>query len=208
MNGGFFFERTIVVPIAGATSGVDRGSGRNRRTAGDTEFAGFFLHNRGQLGLGAHCALGLLPLLVTGAELVKAEGTWSEVSALVQTTLVADDFSRVKSRAPPRGRLGGVAIEATATKILCLFRGSIVGVLDMKAIMGLHVRHGHGWHAARRLRTVKGMRRDHHRPRIFDLDVSAVMNILVRREIIFGLYMGMLGMGVGISKGVGTLIVW
>jgi hypothetical protein len=51
------------------------------------------------------------------------------MGALVEATLVADDFSGIKGGTTPGRRLGGVAVEATATKVLGLLAGGVVGEL-------------------------------------------------------------------------------
>lgn len=68
--------------------------------------------------------------LATGAELIEAEGARSEVGALVETAFIADDLAGVEGGAAPRGRLGGVAVEAATAEILCLLAGGVVCVLD------------------------------------------------------------------------------
>jgi hypothetical protein len=100
--------------------------------------------------------------------------------ALVESTLVADDFARVESGATPRGRLSGMAVEAAATQILGLFRSSIVSVLYMKTAMRTHKWHADGRNATRRLRTVEGMRRNDHRARLFQLYVGRILKVVIR----------------------------
>ncbi len=53
--------------------------------------------------------------------------------ALVQATLVAHDLARVERGAAPRGRLGGVAVEAAAAEVLRLLARGVVGVLHGQA---------------------------------------------------------------------------
>ncbi len=59
--------------------------------------------------------------------------------ALVQATLVAHDLARVERRAAPRGRLGGVTVEAAAAEVLRLLARGVVGVLHGQARVRGHV---------------------------------------------------------------------
>jgi hypothetical protein len=56
-----------------------------------------------------------LASFATCTEFVKAEGTGTEVGALVEATLVADDFSGIEGGTAPGRRLCSVAVEAPAT---------------------------------------------------------------------------------------------
>lgn len=75
-------------------------------------------------------SLGALPSFIPGPEFVKPERSRSEMSAFVQTTLIADDFARIESGTTPGRRFGCMAIEAAPTQILSLFGSSIVRMLD------------------------------------------------------------------------------
>ena len=58
--------------------------------------------------------------LVAGAKFVEAERSRTEVSAFVETALVAHDLARVESGATPGRGFCCVAIEAATTEILGL----------------------------------------------------------------------------------------
>jgi len=51
------------------------------------------------------------------------------MSALIEPTLIADDFSWIESGTTPRRRLCGMAIETTAAKVLGFLARSVVGEL-------------------------------------------------------------------------------
>jgi len=119
-------NRDAIVPITGTA----RGSARNRVTTSETQLAGFALDDRCRFGGLFVRWNGGFPCLATGTEFVKAKGTRAEVSTLIETTLVAYDFSRIERGPAPGRRLGGVAVKATATKVLSLLAGGVVGQLD------------------------------------------------------------------------------
>ena len=51
------------------------------------------------------------------------------MSAFVKTTLVTDNFSRVKGRPAPRRRLGRVTVKAPAAKVLGLLGRGVICVV-------------------------------------------------------------------------------
>jgi len=59
------------------------------------------------------------------------------MSALIQATLVTDNFAWVKGGSAPAGGLGGVTVEATSTKILSLFGSGIVCMHHGEGGMGI-----------------------------------------------------------------------
>jgi hypothetical protein len=65
------------------------------------------------------------------------------MGALVETALVADNFTGVECRAAPRGWLSGVAVEAAAAEVLSFFGGGVICMLNGKASMRGKVGHGH-----------------------------------------------------------------
>ena len=112
---------TIIVPVAGTAGGVDGGHrGGGRIAAYDAEFPGLLLDDSHLGSLWADVAFALFSGLVACTQLVETERPWAEMGALVETTLVADDFAGVEGRTAPGGWLGCVAIKAPATKILGL----------------------------------------------------------------------------------------
>ena len=133
-------ELTIIIPITCSTTA---GSvARYRSPTNEREILRLLLH------LGRRCdgrggrGSGLGALFVTlrhsrrftsfppCAQLIEAEGPRSEVGALVEAALIADDLAGVEGGAAPRGWLGGVAVEAAATEVLGLLAGGVVCVLD------------------------------------------------------------------------------
>lgn len=90
---------------------------------------------------GRHCFRGgsRFPGLASGAKFVKSVGTWAQMSAFVETTLVTDDFAWVKCRTTPTWGFGGVAVEAPATEVLGFLGCSIIGVHDRQGGMRIHV---------------------------------------------------------------------
>ena len=123
-----WITRTTVIPVAGAA----RGGARDRVAASETQLAGFVL-DRERTNDGRCLCLFVRGAVASGfasfatcAEFVEAEGTGTEMGALVKAALVADNFSRIEGRATPGGRLGGVAVEAAAAKVLGLLAGGII----------------------------------------------------------------------------------
>lgn len=122
---------TAVVPIAGTAGGV----ARDRVATSKAQLARFALdRNRtndrsGFLDLFVCRGVAGLAGLATRTEFVKAEGARTEMCALVEATLIADNFTGIESRATPRRRLCCVAVEAAATKVLSLLAGGVIGEL-------------------------------------------------------------------------------
>ena len=75
------------------------------------------LHGEGFLGDATRRFTRLVPC----SQLVEAKGSRTQVGALVEATLVANDFAWVERAATPRRRLGGMAVEATASQVLSFF---------------------------------------------------------------------------------------
>ena len=120
-----------VVPVRGTPVSTRRVGG-DGATAGKAKLARLLLDLSGLLLIASGRTWYLAATtFTTGPELVKAKGTRTEMSALVKTTLVADNLARVEGGAAPRGRLGRVAVEAAAAEILGLLRGSVIRMLDL-----------------------------------------------------------------------------
>jgi len=123
---------TAVVPIAGTTGGV----AGDRVATDKAQLVWFVLDrvrtNRGRFGSLFLCrgATGRLARFATCAEFIEAEGTGTEMGALVEATLVADDFSRIEGGTAPGRRLCGVAVEAAAAKVLGFLAGGVVSELN------------------------------------------------------------------------------
>lgn len=62
-----------------------------------------------------------LPSLPSRPKFIESQRPGPEMGALVQTTLVTDDFAWVESGAAPRRRLSGMAVEAAPAQILGFF---------------------------------------------------------------------------------------
>jgi hypothetical protein len=121
--------------------------------------------------------------LVSGPEFVESERTRTQVGALVQTALVADNFAGVECRPPPGRRLSGVAIEAAAPEILGLLRRGIIGVLNRMARNGCVECGGRRHLERRRRRSVVGWRGlgGHHDRRLLRIVVRIRAGMHVRR---------------------------
>lgn len=108
---------------------MDRGRRRDGTATDKTIFSGFFLDDTEFGCFRADGALGGFAGFVACAELVEAQGTGAQMSTLVETALVTDNFPGIKSGPTPGRWFCGMAIETPATEILCLLGCRVVGML-------------------------------------------------------------------------------
>jgi hypothetical protein len=174
-------RRTIIIPVARATAGVDRGRRGNGTATDETVFSGFFLDDPEFGCFRADGALGGFAGFVACTELVEAQRTGAQMSTLVETALITHDFTGIKCGTTPGRWFSGMAVEAPATEILSLLGRRVIGMLDRKTCVGGKVGHCHTVVQGRRGRsTVKrGLGGNHDRV-VLKLDRRTIVKLSVR----------------------------
>jgi hypothetical protein len=122
----------VVIPVAGPAGS----SAGHRIATSETHLSGLVL-DRQRSGNGSRfwrllvhrCGAGSFARFATGTEFIEAQGAGTEMSALVEPTLVANDFPRIEGGTTPRRRLCGMAIETAATEVLGFLARGVVGEL-------------------------------------------------------------------------------